>query len=173
VFEAGLSSVGSASAAATGLPTAQAITVAGTLGLGSFLLQLPAGLLADRTQPQRLFAAAGTVLLGSSLALLLVGMAPWVLWACAFCWGGIGGALYTMTMVRTAHQFKGPDTAGGTAAMILGYTLGGAVGPPVSGVALATLGMPGLALWLGLVALAVLTLARRIQGPAIHADASS
>jgi MFS family permease len=153
------------------LATSQAITVAGTLGLGSFLFQLPAGLLADRVQPQRLYAAAGSMLFCSSLALLALGSAPWLLWACAFCWGGVGGALYTMTMVQTAHQFNGPDTAGGAAAMILGYTLGGAIGPPVAGTALAVMGMPGLALWLGLVALGVLALARRVIKPSHPASA--
>ena len=44
-------------------------------------------------------------------------------------WGGVGGALYTLAMIRVAHEFAGRATAGGAAAIITGYTLGGTVGP--------------------------------------------
>ena len=165
VFESGLSSVSAAYGAASGLSLASAATIVGALGAGSFLFQFPAGLLADRAKPPRVFGAAGALLLASSLALFItpegaLGL-PWWLWACAFIWGGVGGALYTLTMVRVAHQFKGADTAAGTAAMITGYTLGGAAGPPVAGLALQWLGLPGLGLWLGVLSVVVLTLSKK------------
>ena len=160
VFESGLSSVSAAYGAASGLSLASAATVVGALGAGSFLFQFPAGMLADWAKPSRVFGAAGALLLASSLALFITPTGaqglPWWLWACAFIWGGVGGALYTLTMVRVAHQFKGADTAAGTAAMITGYTLGGALGPPVSGLALQWLGLPGLGLWLAILSVAVL-----------------
>lgn len=165
VFESGLSSVSAAYGAASGLSLASAASIVGALGAGSFLFQFPAGLLADWAKPSRVFGAAGALLLVSSLALFVTPAGalgiPWWLWACAFIWGGVGGALYTLTMVRVAHQFKGPDTAAGTAAMITGYTLGGAVGPPVSGLALQALGLPGLGLWLGVLSIVVLLLSKK------------
>lgn len=161
IFEGGLGSVTAAFGAGSGLGLAAAASVVGTLGAGSFLLQFPAGLLADRALPRRVFGAAGLLLLLSALPAAFAGQATWLLWPCAFIWGGVGGALYTLTMVRVAHQFHGQETGAGSAAVITGYTVGGALGPLVSGTALQTLGAPGLALWLSLVALAVLVAARR------------
>ena len=155
-FEMGLGSVSAANGASAGLSLAQASSIVGTLGLGSFLLQLPAGLAADRLSPRAIFSVAGWLLLASALSFYVAGQYSWLLWASAWLWGGVGGALYTLTMVRVAHDFNAASVAAGTAAMITGYTLGGALGPLVSGAVLQWAGAFGLALWLGLLALVVL-----------------
>lgn len=162
VFEAGLSSLSAAQGASMGLSIAAAASVVGVLGLGSFLFQWPAGLLADRLAPTRVFGGAGAALLAASLAFAALGQAQWLLWACAFVWGGVGGALYTLCMIRVAHRFSGRDTSAGTAAMITGYTLGGAAGPLVSGASLQLFGVAGMAGWLALLALGVVYFSRRV-----------
>jgi MFS family permease len=165
VFEAGLGSISAAYASATGLGLSAAASVAGAIGVGSFLCQYPAGMAADRFTPETVFSAAALLLLGASAALALAENAPWLLWAVGVVWGGVGGALYTLTMVRVAHHFAGRATAGGAAAMITGYTLGGTVGPIASGSALQWGGVIGLAGTLGSLALATLWAARRIGHP--------
>jgi MFS family permease len=169
VFEAGLSSISAANGASLGLSMGAAASIVGVLGLGSFLFQYPAGMAADKFAPRHVFTTAGAVLL-LSVVLLAWGTQPatppdegqlWVLWVSALVWGGVGGALYTLTMIRVAHHFNSASVAAGTAAMITGYTLGGAVGPVVSGVSLQYAGTLGLSLWLGALALAVIVLARR------------
>ena len=164
VFEAGLGSISAANGAGAGLSMAQAASVVGALGLGSFVFQLPAGLAADRFSPRRVFALAGGVLLVSAagFAFTLGGQHLWLLWASAWLWGGVGGALYTLSMISVAHHFNGSSVAAGTAAMITGYTLGGAVGPVISGVALQQAGALGMAVWLGVLAVGVVGLARRV-----------
>jgi MFS family permease len=161
VFEAGLSSISAANGANQGLSMAAAASIVGVLGLGSFLFQYPAGMAADRFVPGKVFAVAGTVLLVSAVALALGSSQLWLLWATALIWGGVGGALYTLSMIRVAHHFSAQATAAGTAAMITGYTLGGAIGPVVSGAALQYFGQQGLALWLGSLSMAVIVLSRR------------
>lgn len=161
VFEAGLGSVGAAHASSTGLDLRAAASVAGAIGVGSFLFQYPAGWAADRYTVRKVFMGASLALLLASIAFAFAGRAPWLLWACGLLWGGVGGALYTLTMVQVAHAFAGRATAGGAAAMITGYTWGGTVGPVASGSALEAGGAPGLALCLGLLALAALQAARR------------
>jgi MFS family permease len=161
VFEAGLGAVGAAHAASSGLSLRSATTVAGAIGFGSFLLQYPAGWAADRYALPRVFMGAALALLAASIAMAFTGQAPWLLWACGLVWGGVGGALYTLTMVHVAHAFDGRATAGGAAAMITGYTWGGTLGPVASGSALEGGGTVGLALLLGLLALAALAAARR------------
>jgi MFS family permease len=161
VFEAGLSAVSAAYASSEGLSLRAAASVAGAIGVGSFLFQYPAGWAADRYALRKVFTAAALALLVASAAVALSAQAPWLLWACGLVWGGVGGALYTLTMVQVAHAFAGRAAAGGTAAMITGYTWGGAVGPVASGGALEGAGPVGLAFMLGVMALAALAAARR------------
>jgi MFS family permease len=161
VFEAGLGAVQAAQASAGGMSLRGAASVAGAIGVGSFLVQYPAGLAADRFGLRRVFTGAAVLLVAGSAAIAFVAHAPWLLWACGLVWGGVGGALYTLTMVQVAHDFAGRATAGGTAAMITGYTWGGTLGPVASGSALQAAGSSGLAVWLSLLALVALSAARR------------
>jgi MFS family permease len=161
VFEAGLGAVGAAHASGSGMSLRAAASVAGAIGVGSFLLQYPAGWAADRYPLRTVFTVAAAALLAASIAMAFVSRLPWLLWACGLVWGGVGGALYTLTMVQVAHAFAGRATAGGTAAMITGYTWGGALGPLASGSALQAGGTGGLALCLSLLALVALAAARR------------
>jgi MFS family permease len=161
VFEAGLGAVEAAQASASGMSLRGAASVAGAIGVGSFVFQYPAGLAADRFGVHRVFTAAAFTLLVASAAMAVVGQAPWLLWACGLVFGGVGGALYTLTMVQVAHAFAGRATAGGTAAMITGYTWGGTLGPVTSGSALQGAGTLGLAALLSAFALAALLAARR------------
>ncbi|HEX7891018.1 MAG TPA: MFS transporter [Ramlibacter sp.] len=163
VFEAGLGAVGAAHASATGMSLRAAASVAGAIGVGSFLLQYPAGWAADRFSTRRVFTGAAVALLATSSAIAFADRAPWLLWVCGLVWGGVGGALYTLSMVQVAHAFAGRATAGGAAAMISGYTWGGTIGPVASGSALEGAGLAGLALLLGALAVLALTAARRLQ----------
>ncbi len=178
VFEVGLNSISAANGADMGFSLAQATGIVGVLGLGSFLFQYPAGMAADKYPASKVFAAAGAVLFAATAAFMLGGQHLPVLWATALLWGGVGGALYTLCMVRVGHDFAstsavtGTTVAGtsvtgsasaGTAAMISGYTLGGAVGPVVSGAALQYGGPLGLASWLGALALVVVVLGQRVR----------
>jgi MFS family permease len=165
VFEAGLSSISAANGAALGLSLAQASSIVGALGVGSFAFQYPAGMAADRFAPPRVFGVAGALLLLASLAFALSPQAPWLLYATAVVWGGVGGALYTLSMIQVAHHFNASmgaqAVASGTAAMISGYTLGGALGPVISGSALQWGGAVGLAAWLALLSVGVLAASRK------------
>lgn len=163
VFEAGLGSVSAANASAGGWSLSGAASVAGAIGMGSFLCQLPAGLAADRFQLRQVFTTAALLLLASSIAFAFAGRASWLLWAVGVVWGGVGGALYTLTMVEVAHQFQGRATAGGAAAMITGYTVGATVGPVASGAALQFGGLVGLAALLAVLASVTLAAARGVR----------
>ncbi|RYF13726.1 MAG: MFS transporter [Comamonadaceae bacterium] len=162
VFEAGLGAVGAAHASASGMSLSTAASVAGAIGVGSFLFQYPAGWAADRFSPRRVFMIAACTLLVASLAMVFARQAPWLLWVCGLAWGGVGGALYTLTMVQVAHAFAGRATAGGAAAMITGYTWGGTLGPVASGSALQAAGTTGLAALLAVLAALTLAAARRV-----------
>lgn len=156
VFEVGLSSVTTAYGSQLGLAMAAATSIAGALGMGSFLLQYPTGWLADHLDSQKLFAWAGLILLLSCLAFAQAPHWPPLLWLCAAVWGAVGGALYTLCMIRVAHDFAHTSAVAGTSAMIAGYTAGGALGPLVSGVVIDWTGARGQSWWLASLAASLL-----------------
>lgn len=162
VFEAGLSAITASHASATGMDLRAAASVAGAIGVGSFLFQYPAGWAADHFDLRRVFSFAALVLGAASIGIGFAGQAPWLLWACGLVWGGVGGALYTLAIVQVAHTFDGRATAGGAAAMITGYTWGGTIGPLGSGSVLEAAGLAGLAALLLLAALGTWAAARRL-----------
>lgn len=162
VFEAGLGSVSAANASAAGMSLSGAASVAGAIGVGSFLCQYPAGLAADRFALRNVFTVAALLLLAACIGFGFAAHAPWMLWVAGIVWGGVGGALYTLTMVEVAHVFAGRATAGGAAAMITGYTLGGTAGPVAAGAALQFGGVVGLAVLLGALACGTLAAARSV-----------
>lgn len=160
VFEAGLGGISAAWGSQLGFSLAAATSLAGMLGIGSFLLQYPAGWLADHQPLPRVFAAAGTLLVCS--AAVFAGSSHWppAFWLATFLWGAVGGALYTLTMIRVAHDFAATSTVSGTAAMIIGYTAGAAAGPLVSGLLLDRVGALGQAAWLAALGALVMVAAR-------------
>ncbi len=155
VFEVGLGSITTAYGSQIGLELGVATSIAGALGFGSFLLQYPIGWLADHHPPRRLFLAGAALLTLSALAFMAAGQAPWLLWVCAATWGAVGGALYTLSMIRVAHDFADRSALAGTSAMIAGYTAGGALGPVLSGWIFDHLGVSGQGLWLAVLALSL------------------
>jgi MFS family permease len=162
VFEAGLGAIVAAHASSRGMDLRTATSVAGAIGVGSFLLQYPAGWAADRFPVRRIYLTATALLALASVAIGFTAQAPWLPWACGLVWGGVGGALYTLAIIEVAHQFDGRATAGGAAAMITGYTWGGTLGPLASGSVLQAGGLVALSGLLTVLALAALGAARRL-----------
>lgn len=152
VFEVGLGSITTAYGSQTGLDLAQATSIAGAMGMGSFILQYPVGWLADHWPARRLYTLGGFALLTFSLAFVYAAHWPPLVWLCAGAWGALGGAMYTLSMIRVAHDFADTSALAGTSAMIAAYTLGGAMGPIISGWMLDHTGIAGQGIWLAILA---------------------
>ena len=133
-----------------GLSPGQGAAMLAALSAGNVALQYPIGWLADRVDRSRLLvfcALAGIV--GAASLPFVIGNAP-LLYATLFLWGGVVVGLYTLGLVLLGAQFKGPRlVAANTAVMIL-YSAGGLLAPPVSGAAMDLLPPHGLVLVLGL-----------------------
>ncbi|MEJ5897811.1 MFS transporter [Aquabacterium sp. G14] len=166
VFEVGLGTITTAYGSEIGLNLAAATSIAGALGMGSFALQYPLGWLADHVASRRLFALGASVLALSGVAFAFATQWPALIWVCATLWGAMGGALYTLSMIRVAHDFADSSALAGTSAMIAGYTVGGSLGPLVSGWAFDHVGVAGQGAWLALLAVSLLWLQGRscLQG---------
>jgi MFS family permease len=176
-FESGLTSILPLYGLALGLGAAAAALLVSASGLGSSLLMLPAGLMADRLghhgpggfwgdarqtrlQLMRIFAA---ITLAGSLLLPWVADLPWLAWPLAFVWGGAGGCLYTLSMIDIGSRERGITLVNSTAVLVMAYTLGGVLAPALGAAALQwspRLGFPVLLLAVAVAGLAMLLRAR-------------
>ena len=175
-FESGLTAILPLYGLALGLGAAASALLVSASGLGSSLLMLPAGLLADRLgrlpggfwgdarrtrlQLMRIFAA---ITLAGSLLLPWVADLPWLAWPVAFVWGGAGGCLYTLAMIDIGSRERGITLVNSTAVLVLAYTLGGVLAPALGAAALQwspRLGFPALLLAVAAMGLAMLLRAR-------------
>ena len=171
-FESGMSTLLPLYGLALGLTPALAALLVSASGLGSSLMMLPAGMLADRmalhprqrwggtAQARRtLMRACATTTLLATLVVPWVAGQPLLAWPLVFVWGGAGGCLYTLAMIDIGDRETGLALVNSTSVLVMSYTLGGLLAPALGGVALqwsAWLGFPALLLLeaaLGVVAL--------------------
>jgi len=136
IFEVGLTGLLPMLGLSIGFDNAAAALLITVSGVGSTLLMLPAGALADRFDRDRIAVALTVLLLASSLVSAALPDWPWLAWPLVFAWGGMGGALYTIAMVSLGTRFRGPALVDRAAVLVMAYTLGGILAPPLGGLAL-------------------------------------
>lgn len=174
-FESGVSSLLPLYGLSLNLEAAQAALLVSASGLGSAVLMLPAGVLADRMafHPAQRWGNAAqarhTLMQGCAwLTLAATAAVPWVAgnpnlaWPVVFLWGGAGGCLYTLAMIDIGSRETGLALVNGTAVLVMAYTLGGVAAPSAGAFALdvsVTTGFPTL--MLGMAAIGVLAMHHR------------
>ena len=157
-FEAGLAGVLPLYGLGAGFTAAASALLVSASGLGSTLLPLPLGELADRLPRAAVRQACMGVALGSGLGLalapLLGSWAQPVAAVCAGLCGGAGAALYTLAMVEIGHQHQGLALVNSTSVLVLAYTLGGLLAPALGGLVLQAAPLPAFGVMLAGVAAA-------------------
>ena len=134
-FENGTHTAVTLTALALSWKGAGAISLAGVIGAGAFVVQYPIGRLADVRGAHRIVVITLLVMIASCLPLPLSGSIPSLLWFIAFVWGAAGGCLYTLAMTGMAQRFSGTKVLTATTLMVMSYTVGGISGPAVAGYA--------------------------------------
>ena len=170
-FESGLTSILPLYGLALGLGATAAALLVSASGLGSAIMMLPAGLLADRLAHHptqrwgnardtrlKIMRLCALVTLLATLVIPFVAGTPWLAAPVAFLWGGAGGSLYTLAMIDIGSREEGITLVNSTAVLVLSYTLGGVLAPALGAAALQwapTVGFPvllvsvaGLGWWL-------------------------
>ena len=137
-FELGLASILPLYGLSLGLGASAAALLISVSGLGSTLVALPVGLVADRYQDpvlgrRRLMMLVAAMALVCSALLPLVSRALWLAWPVVFLLGAAGSALYTLCMTDIGAREKGTTLVNSTAVLVLNYTLGGLVASGISG----------------------------------------
>lgn len=161
-FESGLTSILPLYGLALGLGATAAALLVSASGLGSAIMMLPAGVLADRmahhpdqrwgdgrTVRLRIMRVCALITLLATLVIPFVAGTPWLAAPVAFLWGGAGGCLYTLAMIDIGSREEGITLVNSTAVLVLSYTLGGVLAPALGAAALQwapTLGFPALLL---------------------------
>ena len=115
--------------------TASALLVT-AVALGNVALQVPIGLLSDRTDRRKVLLACALVgLAGAALMPLAAGRAALLL-GLLFVWGGTVAALYTVGLTLLGARFAGAELASANAAFVMLYSAGMLAGPPLVGAGL-------------------------------------
>ena len=172
-FESGITSILPLYGLALGLGAATAALLVSASGLGSALVMLPAGMLADRfsdpSQGRRtLMVGFAALTLVATAVIPWVAHLPWLAWPLVFLWGGAGGSLYTLAMIDIGSREQGITLVNSTAVLVLTYTGGGMAASAARGARIQwspTLGFPALLMTvasIGLVALVKTRHARQI-----------
>ena len=165
-FESGVSSLLPLYGLALNLPPTSAALLVSASGLGSAVLMLPAGVLADRMahHPKGRWGSQGQARQAlmrafAWLTLAATALVPWVAphpslaWPVVFLWGGAGGCLYTLAMIDIGDRERDLALVNGTAVLVMSYTLGGVLAPALGAWALdvsAHVAFPGLMLGVAL-----------------------
>lgn len=152
-----------------GLSPAEGAIMLAALSAGNVALQYPIGWLADRMDRSRLLVICALAGVAGAASLPLVIGTPPLLYATLFLWGGVVVGLYTLGLVLLGARFKGPQLAAANTAVMILYSAGGLIAPPVSGAAMDLVPPHGLVWVLGLLcgayaAYAALSLGRKSQG---------
>jgi len=168
-FESGITSILPLYGLALGLSAAAAALLVSASGLGSAIVMLPAGVLADQfTDPangrRTLMVAFAALTLVATCVIPFVAHISWLAWPIVFLWGGAGGSLYTLAMIDIGAREQGITLVNSTAVLVLNYTLGGLVASAASGMLIEwspTFGFPVMLLTVASVGLASLVRTRR------------
>ena len=135
LFENGTHTGGTLLALTLGWSSAAAVALPGVIAAGAFAIQYPLGQVADQRGTRGILLACLIGLALSLAAIPLVGRWSPLLWVLGFVWGSAGGSLYTLAMTRSAQDFPTRKIAPVTTLLVLGYTIGSAVGPVLGGLA--------------------------------------
>lgn len=117
-------------------PEAQGLLMLSVFGLGGTILQLPLGWLADRRGFRAAQRLCLILTLGCGLLLILMISTNWAVLIILFTWGGCAGGLNTLAVIEAGSTLPGGLAGTGMALVASSYTLGGVVGPVVSGAVL-------------------------------------
>ncbi|PQA77673.1 MFS transporter [Rhodoferax sp. TS-BS-61-7] len=137
-FELGLASILPLYGLAIGLGAVAAALLISVSGLGSTLIAIPVGIVADRfTDKVRgrrtLMVVCVAIALLAACGLPLVAQLQWLAWPIVFVLGAAGSSLYTLSMTDIGAREQGITLVNSTAVLVLNYTLGGLVASALSG----------------------------------------
>ena len=120
------------------------------LVLGSLLIQLPAGWLADHVEGRKILTGGATLTLLSFVALPFALGSELARWSVMLLMGACMGSFYVVAMTMMGRRYRGVDLIGVNTSFGFAWGLGAAVGPGLSGMSMNLMGPEGMPLTGGL-----------------------
>lgn len=117
----------------TGLSDTEAALLVTMLGLGSVLLQIPIGMMADRWNRCFMLIFCAVVSAAAFLLASYLIESKWMLYALMLPYGGVVAGIYTIGLAILGEKFSGAMLASANAAFVTGYGLGMVAIPPLAG----------------------------------------
>lgn len=121
--------------------------------VGGWLIQLPAGWLADHVENRKLLTAGAVFTLLAFVALPFSLGHPISMWSVMLVMGACTGAFYVVAMTMMGRRYRGADLIGVNTSFGLVWGVGAAVGPGLSGLSMNLIGPDGMPAMGGLLCL--------------------
>ena len=112
--------------------------------LGAVLGQLPSGWLADHVDHRRLLIAGSLTTLVALAAVPVAIETPLLIWSVMLVMGASLGSFYIVAMTMMGRRYRGADLIGVNTSFVFIWGVGAAVGPGLSGGAMAAFGPDGM-----------------------------
>lgn len=139
-------------ASGLGFDLSETATFMSAIIFGGVLLQWPLGRLSDVYDRRLVIVAtmaAGAVV--SFLMLPLPALGFPVLLGVAALYGGIGFAIYPLCVAHTNDHLEREERVGASGGLVLTYSIGATIGPPVAAAVMSALGPSGLFVFSGVI----------------------
>ncbi len=117
-----------------GISEAFALMLLTMVGVGSMVLMLPLGWLADKVNRMGMLVACVVLTMIGLLLMPYVLFNPWLATVFFFVFGGVEGMIYALGVILVGERFKGQQLAGASTAFTACWATGTIVGPLLAGV---------------------------------------
>jgi len=116
------------------------------IGIGSMVLTLPLGWLADHTNRLGLLVACITLTMAGLLAMPYLLLQPFMAQLFAFFFGGVEGMIYVLGVILIGERFKGTMLATASTTFTASWAMGTVIGPFLAGAGMEHFGADALTL---------------------------
>ncbi|MGP9819820.1 MFS transporter [Salinarimonas sp. NSM] len=160
-------------ASGQGLDLSDTATFMSAIIFGGVLLQWPLGRLSDRYD--RRLVIVGTMAAGAVVSFAMLptpGLGFWAMLLVGALYGGIGFAIYPLCVAHTNDHLEREERVGASGGLVLTYSAGATVGPPIAAAVMGALGPSGLFVFSGVIGVVSIGFAvwRLRARPSVPAD---
>ncbi|GGK29626.1 MFS transporter [Salinarimonas ramus] len=156
-----------------GLDLSDTATFMSAIIFGGVLLQWPLGRLSDRYD--RRLVIVGTMVAGALVSFLMLptpALGFWAMLVVGALYGGIGFAIYPLCVAHTNDHLEREERVGASGGLVLTYSVGATVGPPIAAAVMGEIGPSGLFVFSGVIGVVSIAFAiwRLRARPSVPAD---
>jgi MFS family permease len=148
IFENGTSAIATLYGISLGIKANTSVLIPAIIGFGTFSVQYITGLLTDKYRDKNLYFIFSIILLLACCLLLLAQFEKNIIYITAYFLGAVGGGIYMVSLIHLGYKYKGHELALANSFLVIGYTVGGILGPILSGISASSLPVYGFPLLL-------------------------